>query len=124
MCCFGVRVFSLIFMTCLSFVFHKFYPQIPVIMYYLIMANLLAFCIFSLFFKGFLPKFVKEGAVHYFSLIGGIFGALISIAVFKGFKFDKFLKIEILIFIFWIIACGFIVFNFADISKFFLEFLL
>lgn len=123
MCCFGTRVFLLILITFLSFVLNRFYPQIPVIIYYLIMANLLAFCIFLLFFKGRLPKFVKEGAVHYFSIIGGILGALISTAIFKGLKFDKFLKIEILIFALWVLAFVFITLNFAEITKFLVEFL-
>lgn len=123
MCCFGIRVFLLIATTVLSFVLHKFYPQIPVIGYYLLLANLLSFCIFFLFFRGLLPTFVKEGAVHYFSFIGGVLGGILATIAFGGFKFTRFLKIEILIFCFWIIVAAFIALNFAEVSNFFAEFL-
>jgi len=45
--------------TVLSFVFAKLCPVLPVVGYYLILANLLAILMFSLFFKGLLPGLQK-----------------------------------------------------------------
>ena len=123
MCCFGVRVFALIFMTVFSFALHKFYPALPVVCYYLLMANLLAFAIFCLFFKGALPAFVKQGAVHYFSFIGGVAGAFLAMGVFRKFARDAFSFIEILALIFWVVLCGVLALNFTSISSFFQGFL-
>lgn len=122
MCCFGARVFALIAITCLSFILHKFYPQIPVVAYYLLLANLLAFVMFTLFFKDLLPKFVKPSAIHYFSLIGGVLGGLIATLVFKKFE-GNFLKIELILLIFWILLASYIALNFAKVSQFFAGFL-
>ncbi|MBE3606393.1 L-arabinose ABC transporter [Campylobacter sp. RM13119] len=124
MCCFGVRVFLLIFITVLSFVFHRLYPQIPVVAYYLLLANFLAFIIFSLFFRGALPNFVKPGAVHYFSLIGGSIGSFVSMAVFGKIRKDSFTLIELVIFVFWLILVTVVALNFIKISEFFYEFLI
>ncbi|WP_172198003.1 hypothetical protein [Campylobacter sp. RM16188] len=122
MCCFGARVFALIAITCLSFILHKFYPQIPVIAYYLLLANLLAFVMFALFFKDLLPKFVKPSAIHYFSLIGGVLAGLAATLVFK--KFDgNFLKIELVLLAFWILIVSYITLNFTQVSAFFAGFL-
>jgi len=76
--------------TVLSFVFAKLCPVLPVVGYYLILANLLAILMFSLFFKGLLPSFVKVNAIHYFSLIGGFFGAFLTMLAFKKVAKDKF----------------------------------
>ena len=93
MCCFATRVFLLISATVLSFVLHGFFPQIPVVAFYFLLANLISLTIFSLFFAGKLPSFVKPAAVHYFSFIGG-FAAGLAVALFKREKaVAKFVKI-------------------------------
>lgn len=124
MCCFGVRVFLLIFITVLSFVFHRLNPEIPVVCYYLLLANLLAFLIFALFFRGALPNFVKPAAVHYFSMIGGVLGALAAMAVFKKFAKDAFNAIELGLLVFWLILAAVLLVNFNSVSAFFQGFLL
>lgn len=124
MCCFGVRVFLLIFITILSFVFHRLWPNLPVVGYYFLLSNLLAFMIFTLFFRGALPAFVKPAAVHYFSLIGGIIGALFSMAIFRKFARDAFSAIEFALLFFWLTLGALLVLNFATISAFFQELLL
>ena len=78
MCCFAARVFLLISATVLSFVLHGFFPQIPVVAFYFLLANLISLTIFSLFFAGKLPSFVKPAAVHYFSFIGGFAAGLVA----------------------------------------------
>ena len=92
MCCFAARVFLLISATVLSFVLHGFFPQIPVVAFYFLLANLISLAIFSLFFAGKLPSFVKPAAVHYFSFIGG-FAAGLGAALLRrekaGAKFVK-----------------------------------
>ncbi|MCD8212878.1 MAG: L-arabinose ABC transporter [Campylobacter sp.] len=123
MCCFGVRVFLLMFITASSFILHGFYPILPVIGYYLVFANLLAFIMFGLFFKGLLPSFVKPGAIHYFSLIGGILGAFLSMLIFRRVGRDKFNAIELCIFLFWIILSFVVIINFDTISLKFKEIL-
>ncbi|MDU6826842.1 MULTISPECIES: L-arabinose ABC transporter [Campylobacter] len=124
MCCFGVRVFLLMFITALSFILHRFYPVFPVIGYYLALANLLAFIMFGLFFSGLLPSFVKPGAVHYFSLIGGVLGAFLSMLFFRRLGRDKFNTIELCIFLFWLFLAATILLNFDVISMKFREILI
>ena len=115
MCCFGTRVFLLMLITVLSFVFAKLWPVLPVVGYYFILANLLSILMFSLFFKGLLPSFVKVNAIHYFSLIGGFLGAFLTMIVFKKVVKDKFNLTELIIFLIWIAILLVIVFKFQAI---------
>ena len=114
MCCFGLRVFLLISATFLSFVLHKYEPQIPVVGFYFMLANVISLIIFFLFFKELLPGFVKPAAVHYFSAIGGFVSglalSLINIKKSKGIT------------VLWIFIIFFIVLNFNAVAKFFAEF--
>ena len=119
MCCFGTRIFLLMLITVLSFVFAKFCPVLPVVGYYLILANLLAILMFSLFFKGLLPSFVKVNAIHYFSLIGGFFGALLTMLAFKKVAKDKFTLIELIIFTLWVLIIAIVIFKFQTILDIF-----
>ena len=119
MCCFGTRIFLLMLITVLSFVFAKLWPVLPVVGYYLILANLLAILMFSLFFKGFLPSFVKVNAIHYFSLIGGFFGALLTMLAFKKVAKDKFTLIELIIFTLWVLIIAIVIFKFQTILDIF-----
>ena len=116
MCCFATRVFLLISATVLSFVLHGFFPQIPVVAFYFLLANLISLTIFSLFFAGKLPSFVKPAAVHYFSFIGG-FAAGLAVTLFKREKAEtKFVRTELFIFAFWLISACFLALNFSWIS--------
>lgn len=119
MCCFGTRIFLLMLITVLSFSFARLYPVLPVVGYYLILANLLAILMFSLFFKGLLPSFVKVNAIHYFSLIGGFLGAFLTILVFKKVAKDKFTLIELIIFMLWILIIAVVIFKFQVILDIF-----
>ena len=116
MCCFATRVFLLISATVLSFVLHGFFPQIPVVAFYFLLANLISLTIFSLFFAGKLPSFVKPAAVHYFSFIGG-FAAGLAVTLFKREKAEtKFVRTELFIFAFWLVLACFLVLNFSWVS--------
>ena len=116
MCCFATRVFLLISATVLSFVLHGFFPQIPVVAFYFLLANLISLAIFSLFFADKLPSFVKPAAVHYFSFIGG-FAAGLAAALLRREKAGvKFVKIELFIFAFWLILACFLALNFSWLS--------
>lgn len=119
MCCFGVRVFLLFFITILSFVLNRFYPQIPVVFYYLVLANILAFLMFILFFKDKLPSFVKPKTIHYFSLIGGVVGAFLAMAICSKFKRDEFTFIELILFAIWLCFVAVLIFKFKEVSAFF-----
>ena len=119
MCCFGTRIFLLMLITVLSFGFARLYPVLPVVGYYLILANLLSIFMFSLFFKGLLPSFVKVNAIHYFSLIGGFLGAFLTILVFKKVAKDKFTLIELIIFMLWILIIAVVIFKFQVILDIF-----
>mgnify|MGYP006940420332 CR=1 FL=1 len=117
MCCFGTRIFLLMLITVLSFVFAKLCPVLPVVGYYLILANLLAILMFSLLFKGLLPSFVN--AIHYFSLIGGFFGAFLTMLAFKKIAKDKFTLIELIIFTIWVLIIAIVIFKFQTILDIF-----
>ncbi len=119
MCCFGTRIFLLMLITVLSFGFARLYPALPVVGYYLILANLLAILMFSLFFKGLLPSFVKVNAIHYFSLIGGFLGALLTMLVFKKVAKDKFTLIELILFTLWMLITAIVIFKFQTILDIF-----
>ena len=119
MCCFGTRIFLLMLITVLSFGFARLYPVLPVVGYYLILANLLSILMFSLFFKGLLPIFVKLNAIHYFSLIGGFLGAFLTMLIFKKVAKDKFNLTELIIFLVWIAILLFVIFKFQAILDIF-----
>lgn len=119
MCCFGTRIFLLMLITVLSFGFARLYPVLPVVGYYLILANLLSILMFSLFFKGLLPSFVKVNAIHYFSLTGGFLGAFLTMLVFKKVAKDKFTLIELIIFMLWMLIIAVVIFKFQVILDIF-----
>ena len=119
MCCFGTRVFLLMLITVLSFVFARLWPVLPVVGYYFILANLLSILMFSLFFKGLLPSFVKVNAIHYFSLIGGFLGAFLTMLIFKRVAKDKFTLIELIIFMLWMLIIAVVIFKFQTILDIF-----
>ncbi|BCX80211.1 L-arabinose ABC transporter [Campylobacter sp. 19-13652] len=119
MCCFGVRVFALIFSTLLSFILHRIYPNIPVIGYYLLLVSTISFFIFWLFVRGALPAFVKPAAVHYFSAIGGVFGALLALGFSGRLGCDKFSIIEYSIAFFWLFMAIFVLLKFNFLTQFF-----
>lgn len=119
MCCFTMRVFSLFFITIFSFGLNRLYPQIPVVIYYFTLSNILAFIILSMFFTRRLPNFVKPNAMHYFSLIGGFIGSLAAMAVFKKFSKDIFSLIQISLSIIWIVAIYFLIIKFHIVIAWF-----
>ena len=116
MCCFAARVFLLISATVLSFVLHGFFPQIPVVAFYFLLANLISVTIFSLFFAGKLPSFVKPAAVHYFSFIGGFAAGLVATLLRREKAGAKFVRTELFIFAFWLILACFLALNFSRLS--------
>lgn len=116
MCCFATRVFLLISATVLSFVLHGFFPQITVVAFYFLLANLISLTIFSLFFAGKLPSFVKPAAVHYFSFIGGFAAGLVVTLLIREKAGAKFVRTELFIFVFWLILACFLALNFSWVS--------
>ncbi|MCR4941664.1 MAG: L-arabinose ABC transporter [Campylobacter sp.] len=123
MCCFGIRVFLLFFITVLSFILHSFYADFAVIGYYFILANILAFVMNTLFFKGLLPDYVKIGAIAYFSLIGGVIGGILAMLIFRKFVWDKFTFLQLGFLLLWLIIICFVVLNFDFISQFLQNFI-
>lgn len=119
MCCFGIRVFALIFSTLLSFILHGFYPALPVIGYYLIIVSLISFGVFSLFVRRALPSFVKPAAVSYFSAIGGVFGSLLALLFAKRLGVDKFSLIQYIIALCWVALAVFVLIKFEMLRDFF-----
>ncbi|CAD7289062.1 hypothetical protein LMG7974_01318 [Campylobacter majalis] len=117
MCCFGIRVLMLFFITFASIFLHKFFPLYPALLYYFILANLLSITMLLLYFSNKLPEYFKPQTLHYFSLIGGFLMMIIGY-FYIAKKFDKFLIIEILIAIFWGILFYIIGQNFTEILEF------
>lgn len=119
MCCFGIRIFCLIFCTITSFILHRFYPTIPVVVYYLILINIFSFIVFSLFVRSLLPSFVKNGAVYYFAVIGGFLGAILALIIAKRLKIDKFSMALYMITLIWACIIFIVLINFDNVKNFF-----
>lgn len=73
---------------------------------------------------GLLPSFVKPDAVHYFSLIGGVLGAFLSMLFFRRLGRDKFNAVDLCIFLFWLFLVATVLLNFDVISMKFMEILI
>ena len=120
MCCNGFRIILMFSLAVISFVLNDFYPTIPVILWYLISINLFTFLLFSIdkYYSVKKRKRVPEISLHFFSLAGGIFGALIAMVVVKH-KIRKkiFLSIQIIIAIIWVISIYYILTNLETIQN-------
>ena len=120
MCCNGFRIILMFSLAVFSFILNNFYPTIPVILWYLISINLFTFLLFSIdkYYSLKKRKRVSEINLHFFSLAGGIFGALIAMVVVKH-KIRKkiFLSIQIIITIIWIISIYYILTNLETIQN-------
>lgn len=121
MCCQSMRILILFSVTALSFVLNYFLPSIVVIAWYLILINIVAFVIFLFDFKRL--KEEKEGIkyfnLYYFSIIGGVFGAIFALIISKFYEKTKlFISLQAFLFIIWsvIIFLGFN--NYTQISNF------
>lgn len=118
MCCRSMRIFMLVFLTFISFLLNRAYPELPVIGWYFINVNVFAFLLFSIdkyhAIKG--KKRVPEMGLYYFSFIGGIVGALLSMLLFNH-KLSKslFLWLQLGILCLWACAITFVLLYFESI---------
>lgn len=120
MCCNGFRILLMFTLAILSFTLNNFIPTIPVVMWYLFSVNIFTFLllvidkIYSLKER----ERVPEMSLHFFSLAGGIFGALIAMLVARH-KIRKklFLSIQGIIAIIWIISIYYVLTNLETIQN-------
>ena len=85
MCCRSMRIFMLVFLTLISFLLNRAYPQLPVISWYFINVNIFAFLLFSIdkYHAITHKKRVPEAGLYYFSFIGGVMGALFAMILWR-----------------------------------------
>ncbi len=120
MCCNGFRIILMFSLAILSFTLNSFMPTIPVIVWYLLSINIFTFLllvidkIYSLKER----KRVPEISLHFFSIAGGIFGALIAMIIARH-KIRKklFLSIQGIIAIIWIISIYYVLTNLETIQN-------
>lgn len=120
MCCNGIRIILMFSLAILSFTLNNFIPSIPVILWFLLTINIFTFLllvidkIYSLKDR----KRVPEMSLHFFSVAGGVFGALLAMLVAKHkIKKKMFLSIQILISFLWIISIYYVVTHLEAIQK-------
>jgi len=105
LCCNGFRIILMFSFASLSFMLNNFLPSIPVILWYLVSINLFTFLLFAIdkYHSIKDKKRVPEMSLHFFSIAGGVFGALIAMIITKH-KIRKklFLFIQSIITIIWI----------------------
>lgn len=120
MCCNGLRIILMFSLAILSFTLNNFIPAIPVILWYLLSINIFTFLllvidkIYSLKDR----KRVPEMSLYFFSIAGGVFGALLAMIVARH-KIRKkiFLSIQIFISLLWVISIYFVLTNLDAIQK-------
>ncbi len=120
MCCNSFRIILMFLFAALSFVFNNFMPSVPVLVFYLISINIFTFFIFSIDKYHSIKdrKRVPEMSLHFFSLAGGIIGALLSMLIFRH-KIRKkvFMLAQIVILLLWMLSTYYIFTNFETIQK-------
>lgn len=104
MCCQSMRILILFSATILSFVLNYFFSSIKVVIWYLILINIASFIVYFIDFRRL--KNQKEGIklvnLYYFSAIGGVFGAILSLAFSKFYEKTKLFKfVQIMLLVFW-----------------------
>ena len=112
----------LVFLTTMSFLLNYAYPRIPVILWYLINVNVFSFLLFSIDKYHAIKdkKRVPETGLYYFSFIGGVFGALCAMIIWKHKTTKKFfLYAQLGLLLLWLIIIGYILLNFEKITRIF-----
>ncbi len=111
MCCNGLKILLMFSFTALSFVLNNFFPNIPVILWYIGSINVFTFLLFSIDKLQAIKtrKRVPENSLHFFSFAGGFLGAILAMILTRH-KINKknFLFTQALILIFWIAAIYFL----------------
>jgi len=111
MCCNGFRIILMFSLVVIAFILNGFMPFISVIIWYLGSINIFTFLLFSIDKYHSIKdrKRVPEVNLHFFSFAGGVFGAFISMLVFRH-KIRKklFLAIQFTILTLWIISIYYI----------------
>ncbi len=120
MCCNGFRIILMFSLAVLSFTLNNFMPTIPVILWYIMTINIFTFILFIIdkIYALKNRKRVPELSLHFFSIAGGVFGALIAIIATKH-KIRKkvFLSIQELIAIIWILCIYYVLKNLEAIQQ-------
>ncbi|HIP30172.1 MAG TPA: DUF1294 domain-containing protein [Sulfurospirillum arcachonense] len=120
MCCNGFRIILMFSLAVLSFTLNSFMPNIPVILWYLVSINIFTFLLFGIdkYYSLKERSRVPEISLHFFSIAGGIFGALIAMLAFKH-KIRKklFLSTQGVITIIWIVAIYYVLTHLEAIQK-------
>lgn len=120
MCCNGIRIILMFSLAFLSFTLNNFIPSIPVIVWYLLTINIFTFLllvidkIYALKDR----KRVPEMSLYFFSIAGGVLGALLAMIVARH-KIRKklFLSIQVFIALLWIVSVYFVLTNLDAIQK-------
>ena len=120
MCCNGFRIILMFTLAVLSFILNSFIPSIPVIIWYMFSINIFTFLLFGIdkYYSLKDRNRVPEMSLYFFSIAGGVFGALISMFAFKH-KIRKklFLSLQSFIAIIWIISIYYVLTHLEAIQK-------
>lgn len=120
MCCNGFRIILMFSLAGLSFMLNSFMPSIPVILWYLASINFFTFLLFIIdkYHSTKERKRVPEMSLHFFSIAGGIFGALVAMLIVRH-KIRKklFLSTQGVITIIWIVAIYYVLTHLEAIQK-------
>ena len=120
MCCNGFRIILMFSLAILSFTLNNFIPTIPVIIWYLMSVNIFTFLLFIVdkIYSLQQRKRVPEMSLHFFSIAGGIFGALLAmIAARHKIRKKLFISIQSIIAIIWIFSIYYVLTNLETIQN-------
>lgn len=120
MCCNGFRIILMFSLAILSFTLNNFIPAIPVILWYILTINIFSFLLLVIdkFYSLKERKRVPEMSLYFFSIAGGVFGALLAMITARH-KIRKklFLSIQIFIAVIWIISIYYVLSHLEAIQK-------
>ncbi|MBL0687610.1 MAG: DUF1294 domain-containing protein [Sulfurospirillum sp.] len=121
MCCNGFRIVLMLLLVVSSFLLNSFMPIMPVVFWYFASINIFTFLLFVI------DKYnsskerarVPEISLYFFSIAGGIFGALFAIIITKH-KIRKkiFLMWQSLILLIWLISIYYLLTHLEAIQKY------
>ncbi len=118
MYCNSFRILIMFLFTFGAFALNAFMPTIPVIAWYFGSINLFSFILFGIDKLNSTKdrKRVPELTFHFFSLIGGIIGILLSVVLFRHkLRSRNFLLVELGILVIWCVAIYLIITNISAI---------
>lgn len=120
MCCNNFRILLLFVFVSISFVFNNYIPSIPVVLWYFFSINVFTLFLFSIdkYYALKNRKRVSEASLHFLSLAGGIFGAILAmIGMRHKLQKERFLYIQLLILFFWLISVYLVIANLEQIQN-------